>query len=561
MSGNNITISYTVKNIGEQSTGSTSWNDYIWLSSDEDLRQADDQLIKVVPNLSYLDTGQSYTNTITVQLPQNVLSTQLLFVSTDNNDAYCATPGWVCYSRDSRKSHFSGMSELNEENNFAFDTLAITPSPAPDLMITALGAPSSAFSGDEITLTTTLLNNGNAAAEISDVTYCYYLSPDSLPSANAQQLFPSNSNRTMVARSIGSSGSGGGGSSKSVSVVQIPPPPEYLSPDSVKMRSKKLSLPQSIFGKYYLHTYIDCGDDIFEAFGEGNNIYSSTPINITLTPPPDLQVSNISGPDTASSGDKVLIDWNTVNQGATNPVYRWRDSIFLCSSPVFNNDSVIASGRRYFYNPSNTNTGGVGGSGLSFSISIAPPYELEIPNGISGHYYVFVKADAEEDVYEYNYEANNWGRKDTSIYINFSPYPDMQVTNMSIPATDTGYTDTLYNLQWTVKNLGTGANQQAWRDEVYISSSANPNASGKKYLGGFNHQNTLAAGDSAVRSINFKMPNEPAGTYYFHVITEVDDDLYEYNFENNNSRSSSFQDPDGFYLKPRPAAPPAPGLY
>src|SRR5690554_996211 len=76
LSGTKIDITYTVSNKGSYTTGSTSWFDYIWLSSDEDLRKADDILLLKVPNLTYLDTGQSYTNTVTVELPKDIIRSE-----------------------------------------------------------------------------------------------------------------------------------------------------------------------------------------------------------------------------------------------------------------------------------------------------------------------------------------------------------------------------------------------------------------------------------------------------------------------------------------------------
>ncbi|MDV7401402.1 hypothetical protein RZS08_58835, partial [Arthrospira platensis SPKY1] len=93
-----LSLSWTVKNIGNGTTGSQSWYDHIWLSTDDDLRLGDDILLAKIPNLTYLHEGESYSRSFDVQLPQTpFVGNYLVFVSTDNDDAFCASPGWECY--------------------------------------------------------------------------------------------------------------------------------------------------------------------------------------------------------------------------------------------------------------------------------------------------------------------------------------------------------------------------------------------------------------------------------------------------------------------------------
>lgn len=559
-SGTNITLTYRVKNIGTRSTGSTSWNDYIWLSSDVDLRKGDDNLLIKVPNQTYLDSGQSYVNTVTVQLPQQVLSTQLLFVSADNNDAYCATSGWQCFPGAPRNSHSDGMEELVEpDNNFAFDTLSITPSPLPDVKITNVGAPASAFSGDAITINYDVLNDGGARADIYDMNECFYISTDSIFNQNA---VPLQSGQVVVisgsaTSSTSSGGSGGTSSSTSVSVVTILPDSTIVLPDSTKARDFKAQLPQNIFGKYYIHIIGDCYDNVFEGFSEGNN-NAVRPIDITLTPPADLVVDTAYADDTVQSGGQLPVAFSVINQGSGNPT-SWTDSVFLCSTPTFNPDSVLASDDRYYTKPVTSGTisgsgssgGGSGGGSVGFSTTYlgASGYTLSIPQGISGTYYVFVKADAEDDVFEYQNESNNRSRAIDPVVVELAPPVDLTVKDLQISANDTLYEDSIIKIEYYVHNEGTGKAVAPWIDQVNLRNGPGPNASRSSTIQNYQHSNDLPAGDSVKMTFFYKIPRLQEARYHFTVQTDRDDDVYEHQGEGNNIALSSSFKPQGYYLK------------
>lgn len=525
LSGSNITVTWVVKNVGTASTGSRSWFDRLWLSSDVDLRIGDDDLLLKTTNLTYLDTGQSYTNTAVIQLPQNVLSTQLVFAITDNQDAYC----WVCTPGSNRGAHNYGFPELNEQNNFLWDTLPILPSPNPDLKITAINVPSAAFSGDDIVVNFDILNDGTADADITGMDLCYYISQDSVYNAGASRLYP----KTPIGGAVGFSG--------------------LLDPDSTVNGAVTLTLPNYIFGDYFIHAVVDCSDIIFEALGEGNNTASSfNPINVFLTPPPDLQVSSITVNDSALSGTQLTIDWASENFGAANPIASWRDQVYLCSTPSYNADSVIASGTRYTYNPANYGGGNVG---ISSGI-----FHLQIPNGISGHYYVYVYTDNANNVFEFPFETNNMSRSDTSVYISLKPYPDLSVLSMTLPLVDTLWEDSLYQAGWLLKNIGTGPTEGSWNDRLFLSKSSTQfNAVGSWHAGSKVFTDPLLPDSSEVNDLYFQIPGISEGVYYFHVVTDYDDSQYEFNFENNNEFSSVILDPDGVYIKQQPAGSPGSG--
>ena len=63
-------------------------------------------------------------------------------------------------------------------------------------------------------------------------------------------------------------------------------------------QSQSLMLPVGISGPYTLFVVTDATNSVFEGPGQSNNV-SSQPLTVNLTPPPDLQVGDISAPASA----------------------------------------------------------------------------------------------------------------------------------------------------------------------------------------------------------------------------------------------------------------------
>uniref|UniRef100_UPI0040484A18 Ig-like domain-containing protein n=1 Tax=Mariniflexile sp. TaxID=1979402 RepID=UPI0040484A18 len=131
ISGNTITVSWEVNNIGTGNTNNATWKDRIWLSPDLDLRAGDDIMLGEFDNISALIPGESYTNSQQVSIPLGITGNYYLFIITDNKDAYCRLENGVCISE--RGDHGNWLSEFDESNNFVYQQLFIDFPPTPDL--------------------------------------------------------------------------------------------------------------------------------------------------------------------------------------------------------------------------------------------------------------------------------------------------------------------------------------------------------------------------------------------------------------------------------------------
>src|SRR5690606_15945381 len=120
-----------------------------------------------------------------------------------------------------------------------------------------------------------------------------------------------------------------------------------------------------------------------------------TPVIISLTPPPDLLVSNFSSPVNAISGQPFVVSW-TVSNGGTGPTVKgsWTDKIYLSSDNIPDENDRILGSRVH---TGNLNSGG------SYSGTI----NATIPVSHSGNYFIIVKTDNNNVEYEHFAENNN----------------------------------------------------------------------------------------------------------------------------------------------------------
>jgi hypothetical protein len=500
-SGSLINITYRVRNIGGYSTGSTQWYDRIYLSTDLDLNKNDDIFLAAYDNLTYLDTGQSYLRNVALSLPRELLSTVYLFVVTDNEDAYlCNLPGRNCPDGVQNYSHNTGMPELLEDNNYAVKLLNIIPSPMPDLQVQSLGVPISAFSGDTIQLVNSIINGGQADVPLgSQWRNCYYLTRDSIfDSSRAIELSPLQYNAQFMSYPL----SIGNASTRNLSVV----------------------LPDSLFGSFYLFAKCDCDNNVFEGSNESNNLgRAELSTHITLSPPPDLAITHISVPSAAVSPGLISLQYTVYNQGA-NPTRTnlWIDSIWLSPDSILQeSDDIPLSGITYF--------------GGNLPLYPGQYYirnlNIQIPRGIEGRYFLFVKTDASNQIFEYTFENNNIDSR--PIVLAVAPYADLVVQNVIPPQYDSLFADSVYNVSWVIKNEGQTYAPGPFFDQIKVMFPGTLTGTPVRVLQSVTFNDTLFPGDSILRTASFVSPNIN-GIFDIVVHTDATDTIFEYQSESNN---------------------------
>ncbi|MGH7595926.1 MAG: PKD domain-containing protein, partial [bacterium] len=131
-SGNRIDFSYTVTNKGPGTTGMFEWFDAIFFSKDLVLNANAQQLGSGVRHVGVLDPDSSYTIRTNVIIPKGAQGPSYLFVATDVTNQV--------------------FEFALEPNNVGRDSIHITLTPPPDLVVKSVTIAASAASGDSLTV-------------------------------------------------------------------------------------------------------------------------------------------------------------------------------------------------------------------------------------------------------------------------------------------------------------------------------------------------------------------------------------------------------------------------
>ncbi|MEZ4699151.1 MAG: CARDB domain-containing protein [Rhodothermales bacterium] len=291
--------------------------------------------------------------------------------------------------------------------------------------------------------------------------------------------------------------------------------------------SSTIRLPEDAVGTYYLR--ITANAENLQGESNLDNNAAQVPIEIALTPPPDLQVEALTAPLNAFSEHIVNIGWSITNAGTGTATVAggWTDALYLSPLAFFNREEAVLL-------TTHSVTGDLApGQVYTDTASVA------LPAGISGTYYLYLAADDADDLFEHNGEDNNVFQSDP-ITVTLSPPPDMVVVRVSVPETvEAGST---IQVIWDVENQGPGAaSEKSWQDNLYLSPAAEWDARTAIALTRVGRFGTIAP-DSLYRAeAAVSIPDGLEGLYYLVVETDGGRSIFEHTFETNNRGSAPFQ--------------------
>ena len=555
--GQPLLVSLEVTNIGNGSTDADGWRDALFLSLDTVLDLQNDVLLGAWANQSYLLPGASYTRTLSVGIPQNILGGFYL-IAAANYD--CKKKIDLTGANITNKCK-NPLDELTLENNLSVSSSSIqfTLPPLPDLEATGFAAPATSFAGDSIIVQYSVQNTGNDVANsslsqlIRDM--CEWITPSiggkGVLVISEPRIFCALYEPFWVDRVYWSHDSifdpfddtvifetrtafvkerfesAGNVVPGWYEVITLPErehrfntwysTPSYLDINDSYGAQHKVELPACEQGTYYLHFVTDVFGLVWEQ-DMANNVLTRT-IEVLPTPPPDLQIDSIEVPSPVFSGTDVTVKYKTVNAGAGPPAFNfWYDRLYLSSSPVLDTatathlrrkpishgDTIMPGGSQWYQTP------------------------VRIPQGLSGTHYLHIWADAEDRICEFD-DQNNTGT--LAIQVTLTPPPDLEVTQVVLPAII--YAESQVQLEYTVSNSGTGMANGPWVDSIFISSSATFDTTAV-FLRRLQITDTLDAAQAYSRTLTISLPNMMPGTYYLYVMTDAADNVYEHNSEGNN---------------------------
>ncbi|MEA3445820.1 MAG: CARDB domain-containing protein, partial [Bacteroidota bacterium] len=364
----------------------------------------------------------------------------------------------------------------------------------PDLIVNDVQVPTSAYSGQNFTVSWEIKNQGSGSTMSQQWYDRAYLSTDTTLEINVDLNLGYVSNLS------------------------------FLDVNQSYIQSESFTLPDGISGNYYIFIVTDYSSHLLEE-DEGNNTGRNTsPLLVTLTPPPDLQVSSIITPNNTFSGLPINVTWTVKNfgSGATTTSY-WHDMVYLTTDEVFDagNASMLGS----FYHSGALQTDSTYTTTESFTI----------PANVFGTYYVFIYTDFYNQVYEHATENNNISGSD-SITVFLTPPPDLQVTSLSHVASASNKESVA--LTWTVQNLGGSATTDYFHDKIWLADNPNDDLSNATYLGVIYHPSGMNPGEIHTETHSYTIPSV-TGPHYFYVVADYQNYVFEHLNEDNNTTHSS----------------------
>lgn len=357
--GQPMTVEWTVRNDGHGPTpvGET-WYDYIVLSypidwTTESFTQVpyESFIIDRVENLTALQVGESYTNTATITVPDDMYGAVFLFVLSNwqpnaglslhfaqyggvfpnpyTPNLYGEGKPYGFMSGYNKKAGNASFEEINGVDNFFYKAIEVDIPPIPDLIATNVIVPYEHFAGDSITVSWQLINQGGAAFENIPVTDNIYMSTKNVFDDDAIML---------------------GAFRDTISIER----------NDTLTRTAKFITNEKDIDTFYFFVETDVRNQVYESLFEHNNVSfcSEHPTVFMLVPPADLTVENIIiSSDTLSPNEKFKISYTVKNVGYQStdknaawiedccgmlpPIYGkpWRDVIYISKESEFNNSA------------------------------------------------------------------------------------------------------------------------------------------------------------------------------------------------------------------------------
>jgi len=347
--GDTFNVQWNGRNANnDMPANSSTWRDNVYLSSNTTLSNNDVYLGTALHD-TLVGSGQTYSKQADVTLGNIAAGTYYILVVADA----------------SRNIYEGTSNSTHEANNLRASTPITLTSPAVDLIVGSVNVSLPHHSGTFREISWTVTNNGSTQTLGSAWTDYVILSRDSVLDPTDTTLGYRQRNGVLA-----------GGAN-------------YL-------QTGTFLIPAGLTGDYNIFVITDKNNSVVED-NNANNTSSPHAINLTLPPPAELNITNITPPATISLGGPALFGWTVQNTGANAVNGQWRDTVYL-SRDQFWDASDILVGVRDFNSQTTSVPAGGGTYTSNFSFQVPPVEE--------GTYYVVVRTDAQNRIRETD-EGNN----------------------------------------------------------------------------------------------------------------------------------------------------------
>ncbi|NJM14141.1 MAG: hypothetical protein HC896_01020, partial [Bacteroidales bacterium] len=260
---------------------------------------------------------------------------------------------------------------------------------------------------------------------------------------------------------------------------------------------------------------------MYEHAAEQNNTAVSDSIQIILTPPADLVVSDMEVSDaSAANGDQVTVEWVIDNYGGSETKSNWKDGVYLLKEGDvdFANAIKIAE---------HTHT-----TMLNIGDFAIVSKNITVPNNLKDNYYVYVKTDINNNINELSFEDNNISDS-VAIHITYSDFTIALVEHVDTIGSGDSIQVTFY-----LQNIGTGVNNS---EDVCVSVGVSNNSVYDETINEFATQCVspqIAVNDCTMITIREPLPQGVYGIKKLLVTADYENNIYEGDIENNNTHVS-----------------------
>ena len=475
-----VPITYTLINNGN-GAAIGPWSDEVFVASDA----AGDNLQSLGTFVfeGTIAAGQTISREVNVTLPGTLSGDEWIVVRTDSSDQL-----------------------VEPLSNAAKQTVAtaptvVTPAPAPDLVVSSITPPTSAFSGRMTQISWTVTNTGNGGTSASQWYDNIYLSTD----------------QTLDI------GTGAFGNNTDVLLASVANP-SYLAPGDSYTSSASFTLPEGLSGPYYIILQTNAATAAPEQTSQDDQIAASSVFGIQTPPLPDLLVTNVVAPPDAFSGQSTTLTWTVENSGSgpTN-VTTWTDQIFMSTDGTLDSSAILLG--------TLSHTGALA-AGASYTGSTV----VTLPAGVGGTATFFVVPDYQDQVYEGVIRPDGSGSTATSTTVAITPPPELDASLISVPTTAVAGHSLSFSYQ--VDNDGaTATPNTSWSDAVYLSSD--PTLDNATLVSSSTHYGALAVGQSYTVSGSVALNSDLTGSYYLIVQTDSADQVFQLDRSNDVAVSAA----------------------
>jgi hypothetical protein len=454
--GQEATIQWTVQNIGGGITNVTYWYDDVFVSTDPNFGSNVVYLGSVLRNAA-IGAGGSYTASLTTTIPEDLSAgTYYVQVRTDRPTAVSNFDFFV-----------NKVTEDSAEDN---NTLVAGPievllGPTPNLQVTTMTNPSSAFAGRPFDISWTVSNAGSETGNKSWYDLVY-LSLDPFLDFSGDRFLGYHEHTGGLAA----------GASYDVNA--------------------SFSVPAGYTGVFYVFVVTDSTNRVFERNGEADNVaFNPSVMSISLLPPVDLVVGSIDVPANGTLGANITISYTVSNQSIGTAFGAWDDTIYLSKDGTWDIGDIVLG---KFHHVGDVAAGGEYTGLLTAALPGVDP----------GSYQIIIRTDIRNQILETN-EANNIGASLDSVSIDAPELTLGVPTQAVLSQGKSAYYKVTVEAGQTLR-LHTKANNSSTSAEMYVSFGAPPSRStyDLRYPNAFDNEQEIVIGDTE------------AGTYYVLVYAD-----------------------------------------